>query len=215
METRTRRQALTEFREGEILRAARKVFAERGFAAATIDMIAAEAGVAKGTVYLYYPSKEEIFWTALSSRVREMLERSRQEMEKAEGTAAKVRAAVRVRFEFMRSDEAFLRLYLTEMGHIWGAGGTAAGQPLRELYETAARGLAEVLRAGMAAGELRPLDPLEAAMALLELTKAVFAMRFAGMAGQNPELDGEGFVFELFWNGVAKPPGQEGTHVRN
>lgn len=48
-------------RPGEILEAALSVFAEKGFAAARMEDIAAKAGVTKGTIYLYFPSKEEVF----------------------------------------------------------------------------------------------------------------------------------------------------------
>src|ERR671927_705925 len=48
-------------RPGEILAAALSCFAERGFAATRLDEVAARAGVTKGTVYLYFPSKEELF----------------------------------------------------------------------------------------------------------------------------------------------------------
>lgn len=201
IEGKTRRQALTEFREAEILGAARKVFGEHGFAAATIEMIAAAAGVAKGTLYLYYPSKEEIFWTALSSGFRSVFERSKQEIGRAEGTEAKIRAALRVRFEYWRSDEAFLRMYVTEFGQICGLSNQRP-EPLRSLYIESVSYLAEILAEGMRRGELRPGDAMETAMAFMELSKAVFAMRFSGLAGQNPEFDGEKFVFDLFWNGV-------------
>lgn len=201
IEGKTRRQALTEFREAEILGAARTVFGEHGFAAATIEMIAAAAGVAKGTLYLYYSSKEELFWAALSSRFREMIERGKREIAQVEGTAAKVRAALRVRFDFLRSDEAFLRMYLTEFGQICGPA-VQRREPMRSLYCESAAHMAEVLAEGMRTGELRPGDPMATSMALLELTKAVFAMRFSGLLEQDPEFDGERFVFELFWNGV-------------
>src|SRR3954452_6101271 len=48
-------------RPGEILGAALAVFAEKGFAAAKLDEIAARAGVSKGAVYLYFETKEDIF----------------------------------------------------------------------------------------------------------------------------------------------------------
>jgi AcrR family transcriptional regulator len=50
-------------RPGEILDAALKVFAEKGFAAARMEDIAARAGVTKGTIYLYFHGKEEVFKT--------------------------------------------------------------------------------------------------------------------------------------------------------
>lgn len=50
-----------EARPGEIVQAAFEVFAEKGFAAAKLDEIAAKAGVSKGALYLYFETKEDIF----------------------------------------------------------------------------------------------------------------------------------------------------------
>jgi AcrR family transcriptional regulator len=50
-----------EARPGEILAAASALFTEKGFAATRMDDVAARAGVSKGTLYLYFPSKEELF----------------------------------------------------------------------------------------------------------------------------------------------------------
>jgi AcrR family transcriptional regulator len=55
------RRRRKEARPGELVAAALACFAERGFAATKLDDIAAKAGVSKGTVYLYFPSKEELF----------------------------------------------------------------------------------------------------------------------------------------------------------
>lgn len=69
-----------EARPGEIVEAAFAVFAEKGFAAARLDDIAARAGVSKGALYLYYETKEALFEAVVTSRiganlaqVREML----------------------------------------------------------------------------------------------------------------------------------------------
>lgn len=209
VEGKTRRQALTEFREAEILQAARKVFGEHGFNNATVDLIAAEAGVAKGTIYLYYSSKDQIFWAALSSRFREMLTRSQREMDSAQGARAKIQAGLRVRFEFFRTDEQFLRMYLAEFGRLCGSSGPQP-HPVQALYQESAETIAAVLQEGVNSGELRPLDTVEAALALMELVKGVFAIRFSGVPGQNPDFDGERFVFDLFWNGVAQRDPQTG-----
>src|SRR5215475_11034572 len=50
-----------EERPAEIIAAALETFAERGFAATRLDDIAERAGVTRGTLYLYFPSKEELF----------------------------------------------------------------------------------------------------------------------------------------------------------
>jgi len=57
----SRKKMITEKRQQQILEAAAQVFTRKGFAAATIPEIARLAGVASGTIYLYYPSKRELF----------------------------------------------------------------------------------------------------------------------------------------------------------
>jgi AcrR family transcriptional regulator len=54
-------QRRSEERPGEICAAALDLFAEKGFAAARLDEIARRAGVSKGTLYLYFTDKEELF----------------------------------------------------------------------------------------------------------------------------------------------------------
>ncbi|HVB38785.1 MAG TPA: helix-turn-helix domain-containing protein, partial [Vicinamibacterales bacterium] len=61
LEGRTKQDVLSEFRCAEILTAARGVFARKGYQAATMDDIAGAAGVGKGTLYLYYRSKRDIY----------------------------------------------------------------------------------------------------------------------------------------------------------
>src|SRR6185437_6508592 len=55
------RRRRKEARPGEIATAALACFAERGFAATRLDDVAKRAGVTKGTLYLYFPNKEELF----------------------------------------------------------------------------------------------------------------------------------------------------------
>ncbi len=67
---RTKQDVVTEFRCSEILEAARKTFAVQGFAATTMDAIAEQAHIAKGTLYLYFPSKRDIYMAALRQGIR-------------------------------------------------------------------------------------------------------------------------------------------------
>lgn len=62
-------QRRAEERPGEICRAALEVFAEKGFAAAKLDEIARRAGVSKGTLYLYFEDKEDLFRAVVRSAI--------------------------------------------------------------------------------------------------------------------------------------------------
>jgi TetR/AcrR family fatty acid metabolism transcriptional regulator len=65
-------EVVTDFRRSQILGAAREAFAKHGLAGTTVDGIARRAGVAKGTVYLYYRSKEEILRQVLDEDLAEL-----------------------------------------------------------------------------------------------------------------------------------------------
>jgi len=56
-------------RPGDIVAAALTVFAEKGFAGAKMDEIAARAGLSKGAVYLYFPTKEDVFRAVVEQAV--------------------------------------------------------------------------------------------------------------------------------------------------
>jgi AcrR family transcriptional regulator len=56
-----RRQRRKEARPAEIVAAAVEVFAEKGFGAAKLEEVARRAGVAKGTVFVYFPTKQDLF----------------------------------------------------------------------------------------------------------------------------------------------------------
>jgi len=113
----TRRRAVsTEVRRKSILDAALKVFAKHGFAAARLDDVAAAAGVAKGTLYLYFSDKEALFEELVRNTVTPVL---------AE-ISAKAEADIPIRlflprlFEVFRTEvlgterKLILRLVLTE-----------------------------------------------------------------------------------------------------
>ena len=56
-----KRERRKQARPGELLDAALDLFVEKGFAATRVEEVAARAGVSKGTLFLYFPSKEELF----------------------------------------------------------------------------------------------------------------------------------------------------------
>jgi TetR/AcrR family transcriptional regulator len=63
---------VTDFRRSQLLDAARERFGKHGLAGTTVDGIAKSAGVAKGTVYLYYKSKEDILRHVLDEDLRQL-----------------------------------------------------------------------------------------------------------------------------------------------
>ncbi len=76
-----------ELRRNEVIDAAIAVFAREGFAQATMDDVAREASIAKGTVYLYFKSKEDLFRGAIESRLVPVAERAEASATDLSGSA--------------------------------------------------------------------------------------------------------------------------------
>ena len=84
----TRRRRRKEARPEEILSAALESFAERGFAATRIEDVAARAGISKGTLYLYFDGKEELFKAVVRQALLPNLARIESLAETFEGPSA-------------------------------------------------------------------------------------------------------------------------------
>ncbi|MGW8303775.1 MAG: TetR/AcrR family transcriptional regulator [Desulfobacterales bacterium] len=79
----------------QILEAAVKVFARQGFHQSTVAQIAREAGVADGTIYLYFKNKDDILVQFFSFRTKQVFESFREEVNRAETSSDKLRNLVR------------------------------------------------------------------------------------------------------------------------
>src|SRR5687768_17668301 len=71
-------------RPSELLEAALEIFVERGFAAARLEDVAAKAGVSKGTLYLYYANKEELFKAVVRRSIAPLIAETRAIIESSD-----------------------------------------------------------------------------------------------------------------------------------
>ncbi|QHS51818.1 TetR/AcrR family transcriptional regulator [Edaphobacter sp. 12200R-103] len=101
-----RRQVMTEFRRSEILEAATKVFGAKGYEGTRVDDIAAEAGLAKATVYVYFESKDEIYQETVEQALAELAELTDRHVAAEQDFAGKVRAFISVRISFWKEKQA-------------------------------------------------------------------------------------------------------------
>ncbi len=145
-----------EARPAELLAGALACFAERGFAATRLEDVAARAGVTKGTLYLYFRSKEELF----KAVVRQSLVPSiaRGEAIVAQSDEPSIALIERLLLEWAKLGttplSAIPKLILTEAGNF---------PEIARFYhqEVVQRSMAlfqAVLRRGVERGEFRPLD---------------------------------------------------------
>lgn len=202
-ETRwTRRK---QARPAEILEAALKVFAHKGFAAARMDDIAREAGVTKGTIYLYFENKEAVFKSLVRAAVGSTLATVSEDVKTFQGSARFLLRMVltRVAQMLVESDKVVLpKIVISESSNFpW----------LAEFYrfEIIERGLQifiSLLEHGMAQGEFRKLPAAHVARLCVApvLLGAIWRVTFAHLDSE--PYDYKGLVethLDILFRGLA------------
>jgi AcrR family transcriptional regulator len=198
---KTKKDVLTEFRHAEILEAARKVFAEKGFDEASVEAIARAAGVAKGTLYLYYPSKREIYWEALKSGLDSLCDQLEAKIKAAECTEAKIRAFIATKLNYFEVHRDFFNIYYAEFGHAL-VQSACLYRDFEEYHFRQVRLLAAALREGARRGAIRNVSVELTAFTIVNLTRGVIMQRLLGWTSAEVEREVE-FVSDLIWKGIA------------
>jgi AcrR family transcriptional regulator len=165
--TEPRWRRLPEERPKQILDAALAVFAERGLAAARIEDIARHAGLSKGTIYLYFPNKEELFREVVRNTVIAFIERGEAWFAEMPDAAEALGAWMNGYWAWLRTPvfPAMHRLTTTEL-HAFP---DLAAFYATEVIERKQRLLCEMLERGMEQGQFRQMDALVAARMLSAL----------------------------------------------
>jgi AcrR family transcriptional regulator len=100
-------------RRDQLLLVARKIFAERGFQATTMDDIAKEAGFTKPILYQYFESKTELYREIVNQTAQKLLDTLRSAVGEVESPRAKIEVAFRVYFEMVVGEtDAFRILFI-------------------------------------------------------------------------------------------------------
>lgn len=151
------RRRRKDARPGEILDAALRLFGERGFAATRLDDVAARAGISKGTVYLYFPTKEDLFRAVLRQDLIPNIAEMETQAASHAGTATELLRQITQRLRgVLNSNLTILpKLVLAESGNFPAIARIYA----EEVVQRAMALLAGIMLRGMEQGEFRRLDP--------------------------------------------------------
>lgn len=182
-----------------IMDSALEVISRYGFRKTTVDDIASKAGVAKGTIYLYFQDKLDIFRSIVEEKLSGLLGEVFEGVKSAPDAPAKLLKAIRILIEYHQSDTLFNEL-LTENPETLGP--VVLGI-VRKYEKTALSFIEGILREGAAEGSLEPnLDVEMTAMILLRVNQATILRIKTG-----DKLDVERYLTALEYlvkNGIKK-----------
>lgn len=193
----TKKEVLSEFRRAGILKAARKVFARRGFDGATMDDVAEACSIAKGTLYLYFKSKRQIYLGVLKEDLQSLREETERAIAAATSAEDRIRAFVATRFDFCDRHRDFFRIYNSDISATFITAHPTQ-KDLREFYMDQARMLARIIEDGINSGQLRAVPAQATAFAIYDMTRASIARVILGMGEGDAEI-----IIKLIWDGIA------------
>jgi len=176
--SKSKEEVVHDFRVQSIQDAAMRVIARKGMASTTMQEVADEAGVAKGTIYLYFRDRDELVEKTFESAMSQLHARIDAALELDLPFAEKLRSMLGAVSGFFRENREFFRLYIS-MRFPEGSPQQQRRQKrtCQPQYQTRVQRIAEVLRAAMDRGEIGVTDPRRLALFIIEGSNAVIIER--------------------------------------
>ncbi|HEX2908014.1 MAG TPA: TetR/AcrR family transcriptional regulator [Phototrophicaceae bacterium] len=171
-------------RRQQILRAAEVCFGRKGYHAASVDEIAAEAGLSKGAVYIYFHSKEDLFLALLADWKAQMTQVLIESLEVEAPAGQRLELYSESYFQLLLEESAvtdYMRAateFFAEAAH-----NQAVRERLAGLYQEWQAALAQLIGAGISQGEIpATVDPQMTATLLVALLDGLFSQAFLSAA---------------------------------
>ena len=189
----------------QIIDAAVRVFARKGYYNSRVSDIAREAGIAAGTIYLYFKTKDDILVTLFRYKMTEFVDAMRKAIATEPDAASKVRRLVSLHFRLLEEDPNLAEVLQVELrqGQKFFRG--ASGQEIAAYFVL----IGSVLEEGVAEGRFRLNGSVKVATKML--FGAMDQMATSWVLGKRGYrlVDTAGAVAEIFLQGMAAPAARE------
>jgi TetR/AcrR family fatty acid metabolism transcriptional regulator len=155
------KEVIRDFRRDQVIEVARRLFGERGTTDVSMDEIAAEAGVARSTVYVYFANRDELLRACLKGMHEQLLEDIAETWGQGAEPVHRLQRLIEAMLVRIDDSPAFFRLALLTQGTV-SQGGEAVGTELALIGLNIARLITDLYVDGVEAGMFRAIDPDQA-----------------------------------------------------
>ena len=190
-------------RRREILEAAQRVFAKEGFHQATIDEIAQEAELAKGTIYLYFKNKKELFYSLVEEKTEYLMNLIRKEAKKKESPVEKLSAITRHQLGFYEANRDFFKIITSESSRFELGLKDELRKKIMNRYLKYIDIVAQVIERGIKEGRFKALDAKKMAATLRGIIDAL-AFQWMLSKEKEPLVSNAPLIMELFLKGAQR-----------
>ena len=189
-----------------ILASSRKLIEEIGFSALTMDKVAQKAGIAKGTVYLYFKDKDDLLEKVLSSGFEKMFERIKIRVGNESGSFNKLKSLINENIRHIYENRYFFKtIFLDEVNVVFLKKKSKESYNLRRKRYTDY--IADIIKSGIESGEFRKdINNSKTAYMLVALIKTGAIYNFLNgmfdLTSEMIEKDTEE-ILNLFMRGIS------------
>ena len=187
----------------EILSAAEKVFAAKGFFPTTMSDIAREAEFGTGTLYKYFKSKEELYFTLIDEKVEEINRLVKVELSQKSSVVERIKKVLGLQFEFFERNRDFFRIYISERNRFEWTVKDDLGKGIHDKMITYINVLAEAMGQGIKEGEFKSITPVDLAHALVGIVNS-FVFEWLISREHYPLMSKLDTALEIFLGGVQR-----------
>ena len=191
----------------EILKAARELFILKGYHQTTLEEIAQHAEFGKGTLYIYFSSKEELFYGIINQLMDEIVQLARSSIADSPGTAReKLTAYAKKMITHARMNSDLFHLIMREIHRLQSQEkDTQLGQIRRsakQIWEI----IAQPIEAEIQAEKIKSFDPLKLAALFDSMVRFYCINQFGKFKSLNTDVtnDAVSFIVSIFFDGIAE-----------
>ncbi len=187
----------------EILSVAEKLFAAKGFFPTTMSQIAQKAEFGTGTLYKYFKSKEDLYFTLIDEKTDEINRLVKAELSKKIPAKERMERVLRLQFEFIEENRDFFRIYISERNRFEWTVKEDLGRGIHDKMVTYIKILEKVMKEGIKEGEFVPKDPTDLAHALVGIVNS-FVFEWLIAPQPYPLISKVETVLDIFLGGVQR-----------
>jgi len=163
----SRKEQEKQARKRDILEAAARLFAMHGFHDVKVDDIAEAVGLSKGTIYLYFENKDNLFFSMLSERLEALDQKLSQALHVEDHFLKQLRQFVLTYLGFFRENESFYKIVHSEKTRMSMESHYKLHEYGKNTYIKLFDLIVKLAAQGIANGELRPADPKDLSLSLV------------------------------------------------
>ncbi|MFQ5842723.1 MAG: TetR/AcrR family transcriptional regulator [Thermodesulfobacteriota bacterium] len=200
--SRRRREFLT--RRADILLAAEKVFAAKGFYGSTMDEIAKRAEFGTGSLYRYFQGKKDLYFSLIDEKVEEITRLVGAELGKDLPPIDRIASILHLQLSFIQKNRDFFKIYISERNRFEWTMKDDLGKGVHEKFMAYIDSLEEVMRQGIGVGQLKEMDPRDMAHGFVGIVNS-FVFEWIMSPGAYSLVSKGRTIMNIFFEGVRGP----------